>query len=177
MIIKFKNKKTCKRLRLVNSQKGGSKNKPNVKMSLKTLKKMIKTAAKLQITSDYVTRQTQSKNYYQLQQTSQPKKSFSNLKNTEFQHVAHLVPNKNYWFTASALMNANKLEKKYKKYSKNHVALDDILGQYVASKQPINNTNKTILYKKLYSALGHKDDNKNKEVILGKIAKLLHPSS
>ena len=169
---------------MVHDQKGGSSNptkqkKPNVKKSLKTLKKMLKTAAQLQITSEYVTRQMQPKNYQNSQIPQQPKKSFSNLKKTEFQHVAHLVPNKNYWFTASAYLNADKLDKQYQKYTKNHSDLESILTSYVEPNKQINNTaGKNSLYEKIYTSLGHKDlSEKNKTKTIEKIKKILQPSS
>ena len=181
MISKFKNKKTCKKV--VHDQKGGSSNptkqkKPNVKKSLKTLKKMLQTAAKLQITSEYVTRKMQQKNYQNSQIPQQPKKSFSNLKKTEFQHVAHLVPNKNYWFTASAYFNGEKLNKQYQKYTKNHSELDSILTKYVKPNKQINTSEKISLYEKIYTSFGHKDlSEKNKTKTIEKIKKILHPSS
>ena len=171
MVIKFKNKKTCKRLN--NLQKGGSKSSSpppkiskNVKKTIEKVNKIFKKVGKHHILKYYIESPTKGN----LQEFKARTPSFS--------HIAHLV-SKNYGVVTAAFKE-NRLKKKLQKYSsKNNPnsSTFSIIKDYV--KNPQNYTNqiqKINLQEALLKTMSKKiTTDKDKIMFKEQINKMLHP--
>ena len=185
MIIKFKNKKTCKKLRLVNSQKGGSKNPYGFnpkKVTTKNIKKVIQSAFLNKFHESYINipGNLDKTNKFKWKNYSKAYKEYIGNLNSNLQH---LTPRSNKLFKAYKRMNKFLGNKK--------IGLNEIfhlLHNKTNNMRDFAKTNQTKPESQLQSILSKDLTNwqkygtrvskdKHKEEIISKIVSVLRPQS
>ena len=187
MISKFKNKKTCKRLGIINSQKGGSKKlhgQKQHKLTTKNVKKVIQSA----FLSNFADKFRQNPSNIK-QNGSLNKKKFRKEYKThleKFQGLAHVIPSVNKLNKAFKRMNKFREGRKYglqEIYNLLHNKSDKMEHYASLKERPLSFSPQTktmlpdILLKELYSnpnIYGYRNVKADRNVI-NKISYILNP--